>query len=74
MTCICDAIDALLSIGTGLFRNATDATVVGEKEMADERVNTYSGSTAINLRISWAILNRTLPALSLWPFAVASPT
>jgi hypothetical protein len=31
-------MDVLLSIGTGLLRNATDATVVGEKEMVEERV------------------------------------
>jgi hypothetical protein len=40
-------MDDLLSIGTGLLRNATDATVAGEKEMADERVYAYSGSRAI---------------------------
>ena len=40
-------MDDLLSIGTGLLRNATDATVAGEKEMADESVYAYSGSRAI---------------------------
>jgi len=45
-------MDDLLSIGTGLLRNATDATVAGEKEMADERVYAYSGSRANRLSVS----------------------
>jgi hypothetical protein len=44
-------MDDLLSMGTGLLRNATDATVAGEKEMADERVYVYWGPRVITVSI-----------------------
>ena len=66
-------MDDLLSIGTGLLRNATDATVAGEKEMADERVYAYSGSRAITVSISSVIVKINLPELSRWPTTIRVP-